>query len=120
MIDDIVAALGFGDTILIGRSTGAAAEVVGAGPLRRRQEWLPLDDEGAGASHVSLRIADVRDLRFRESGGRNAALDVLGPESGVIRSVSFRRIDPGRAGRFDSGRLAGVNARFGPLVEVAA
>lgn len=122
MTDDVVAtleaALGLGDTMLIVHSTAATAEVVGRGPLRRGQEWLTLGDEGGGASHVHLRVADVRGLRFREGEGRNAALDVLGPEASVILSISFRRTNPARAESFDPERLAAVKARFGPLAEV--
>jgi len=124
VIDDVVTALetalGLGDTMLIVRSAAATAEVVGGGPLRRSQEWLTLGDEGAGASHVHLRIAQVRGVRFREGDGRNAALDVLGPEASVILSVSFRRTNPARAERFDPERLAAVKARFGHLAEVPA
>ena len=124
MIDDdlgeLEAALAFGDTTLIVRSTAATAEVAGGGPLRRGGEWLTLGDEGAGASHVHLRIADVRGLRFRARPGGNAALDVLGPESSVILSVSFRRTNPGRVETFDAERLAAVTTRFGHLAEVAA
>lgn len=124
MIDDVVAvleeALAFGDTILIVRSKAATAEVVGGGPIRRSQEWLTLGDEGAGASHVHLRIAEISGLRFRESLDRNAALDVLGPEGGAILSISFRRTNPARVEAYDPERLAAVRSRFGHVAEVVA
>jgi hypothetical protein len=124
MIDGVVAALeealAFGDTILIVRSKAATAEVVGGGPVRRSQEWLTLGDEGAGASHVHLRIAEIRGLRFRESPDRNVALDILGPDAGAILSISFRRTNPVRVETFEAERLAAVKSRFGHIAEVPA
>jgi hypothetical protein len=108
------AALAQGDTLVIVRAGPAIAEVVG-GPLRRGAEWLTLGDDAGGASHVHLKIADVRGVRYREGGGRNAALDVLGPDGGAILSVAFRKTNPGRAEAFDAARLDAVRARFGGL-----
>jgi len=105
------AALAMGDTMVIVRGGGAIAEVAG-GPLRRGQEWFTLGDEGAGASHVHVKIADARALRYREAEGRNAALDLLGPDGAVILSLTFRRTNPSRADAFDADRLAAVRARF--------
>jgi hypothetical protein len=113
------AALIQGDTLVIVRSGPAIAEVVG-GPLRRGAEWLTLGDDTAGASHVHLRLGDVRGVRYREADGRNAAIDVLGPDGGAILSVAFRKTNPGRAETFDAGRLAAVRARFGRLGETTA
>ena len=124
MIDDILSsleeALAFGDTVLIVRSKAATAEVVGGGPLRRSQEWPTLGDEGGGASHVHLRIAEVCGLRFRESPDRNAALDVLAPDAEAILSISFRRTNPARLETFDPERLAAVKSRFCRVAEVPA
>jgi hypothetical protein len=107
-------ALALGDTMVIVRNGTAIAEVPG-GPLRRGAEWLTLGDEGAGASHVHVKIADARTLRYRESAGRNAALDLVGRDGAVILSVTFRRTNPDRAEQFDAKRLAAVQARFGGL-----
>jgi hypothetical protein len=115
-VAQIEAALAQGDTLVIVRSGAAIAEVVG-GPLRRGAEWLTLGDEAAGASHVHLRLADVRGVRYRDGGGRNAALDVLGPDGSPVLSVTFRRTNPGRAEAFDAARLDAVRARFGRLGE---
>ena len=86
------------------------------GPALRGEE-----DRGhahaAGASHVHLRLADVRGVRYRDGGGRNAALDVLGPDGSPVLSVTFRRTNPGRAEAFDAARLDAVRARFGRLGE---
>jgi hypothetical protein len=112
-------ALAFGDTIVIVRSGAATAEVMG-GPLRRGQEWLTLGDEGAGASHVHVKISEVQTLRFRHGEGRNAALDVLNANGEAIFSLSFRKTNAGRAETFDSDRLATLKARFGHLAEVPA
>lgn len=123
MTDDIVAALeealALGETMVIVRSAAAIAEISG-GPLRRGMEWLTLGDEGAGASHVHVRMADVRGLRYREQEGRNAALDVLGPDGTSILSLSFRKTNPARAESFDRDRLDEVRARFGRRAEVIA
>ena len=107
-------ALALGDTMVIVRAGAAIAEVTG-GPLRRGAEWLTLGDEGAGASHVHVKIADARSLRYREGAGRNAGLDLLGHDGAVILSVTFRRTNPGRAELFDAERLTVVQARFGGL-----
>jgi hypothetical protein len=124
MIQDVVAALeealAFGDTILIVRSKAATAEVVAGGPVRRVQEWLTLGDEGAGASHVHLRTAEIRGLCFREGPDRNAALDVIGPDACAILSISFRRTNPVRLEIFNPERLAAVKSRFGRVAEVPA
>lgn len=113
------AAFALGETMVIVRSGAAIAEVAG-GPLRRGQEWLTLGDEGAGASHVHVKLSEVHAVRFREAEGRNAALDVLGANGESLLSVSFRKTNPGRAETFDPERLAAVRARFGHLVEVPA
>src|SRR5260370_15260677 len=112
-------ALAFGDTIVIVRSGAAIAEVTG-GPARRGQEWLTVGDEGAGASHVHIKLSEIDALRFRHAEGRNAALDVLNANGKASVSVSFRWRKTGRAETFDTDRLAMVKARFGHLAEVPA
>lgn len=112
-------ALAFGDTLVIVRAGAAIAEVAG-GPLRRGEEWLTLGDEGAGASHVHLRIADVQAIRYRQAEGHSAALDVLDANGAVIVSIAFRRTNPARAETFDAERLAAIGARFGRRGEVPA
>lgn len=119
VLADLEAALAMGDVLVIVRSGVAIAEVVG-GPLRRGQEWLTIGEEGAGMSHVHVKTADVRALRFRHVEGRNAALEVLGAAGSVVLSVSFRRTNPTRAATFDQARLDLVRARFGHLSEVPA
>lgn len=123
MSEELLAALedglAMGDTMVIVRSGAAIAEVAG-GPLRRGQEWLTLGAEGAGASHVHVGIADIHRLAYCERPGRNAALDVLGADGGVLLSLAFRGTNPGRTEGFDADRLARVRARFGGLAEVRA
>ncbi len=120
MTDEVVAALdealGLGETMVIVRSGGAIAEVAG-GRLRRGDEWFTLGDEGPGLSHVHVRIADVRALRYRHAEGRNAALDVLGSDGTLLLSVSFRKTNPDRREAFDRERLATVQTRFGRFEE---
>ena len=112
-------ALAFGDTIVIVRSGAAIAEVTG-GPARRGQEWLTVGDEGAGASHVHIKLSEIDALRFRHTEGRNAALDILNANGDAIVSVSFRKTNPGRAETFDSERLTTLKSRFGHLAEAPA
>lgn len=123
MMDSVLAALeealAFGDTIVIVRAAAATAEVAG-GPVRRGQEWLTIGDEGAGASHVHIKLSEIDALRFRHAESRNAALDVLNRKGEAIVSLSFRKTNPSRAETFDSDRLATLKARFGSLVEVPA
>lgn len=123
MADDLLTtletALALGDAMIIVRAEAAIAEVAG-GPLRRGREWLTLGDEGAGASHVHVKISDVRGLRYREQEGRNAALEVLGSDGAVILSLSFRKTNRGRAEIFDPDRLAQVRTRLGHLTEIPA
>jgi heme utilization ChuX/HutX protein len=122
MIETVLAtleeALTFGDTIVIVRSGAAVAEVAG-GPVRRGQEWLTLGDEGAGASHVHVRLSAIAAARFRHVDGRNAALDVLDAAGDSIVSVSFRKTNPGRAETFDAERLAALRRRFHHLAEIS-
>jgi hypothetical protein len=119
VVSTLEAALAMGDTMVIVRAGGAIAEVAG-GPLRRGTEWLTLGDEGTGASHVHVKLADARALRYREAEGRNAALDLVGPDGTVILSLTFRRTNPGRPDGFDAERLAAVRARFASLAAVPA
>jgi hypothetical protein len=112
-------AFAFGDTIVIVRSGAAIAEIMG-GPARRGQEWLTVGDEGAGASHVHIKLSEIDALRFRHAEDRNAALDVLNANGEAIFSLSFRKTNAGRAETFDADRLATVKARFGHLAEVPA
>jgi Haem utilisation ChuX/HutX len=123
MTDAVLAALedalAFGDTIVIVRSAAATAEVRG-GPVRRGQEWLTIGDEGAGASHVHIKLSEIDALRFRHTEARNAALDILNANGDAIFSVSFRKTNTGRAETFDSERLTKLKSRFGHLAEVRA
>ena len=123
MTDSVLAvleeALALGDTIVIVRSGAAIAEVMG-GPARRGPEWLTVGDEGAGASHVHIKLSEIDALRFRHAEGRNAALDVLNANGEAIFSLSFRKTNPGRAETFDAERLATLKARFGHLSKVPA
>src|SRR6266849_355093 len=112
-------ALAFGDTIVIVRAGAAIAEIMG-GPARRGQEWLTVGDEGAGASHVHIKLSEIDALRFRHADGHNAALDVLNANGEGIVSLSFRKTNAGRAETFDADRLAIGKARFGHLAEVPA
>lgn len=120
MTDAVLAALeealALGDAMVIVRSGAAIAEVAG-GPVRRGPEWLTLGGEGAGASHVHLKLSEIHGLRFRHADGRNAALDVLGADGATLLSISFRKTNPARADTFDAARLATLRQRFGPLAE---
>ena len=109
-------ALRLGEIIVIVRANGAVAEVMGDLRLRRGEEWLTLGQEGA--SHVHVRIAEVQAVRFTQAQGRNAALQILGPDGGLLVQVAFRGTNPGHAEAFKSERLEAVRARFAHLAEV--
>src|SRR5258708_36857744 len=113
MIDAVLAALeealAFGDTMVIVRSGAAIAEVAG-GPVRRGQEWLTIGDEGAGASHVHIKLSAIDALRFRHAEGRNAALDVLKANGEAICSLSFRKTNAARAEPYHTYRRSLVNS----------
>ncbi len=109
-------ACSLGEIIVIVRANGAVAEVMGDLRLRRGEEWLTLGQEGA--SHVHVKVAEVQTVRFTQSQGRNAALQILGPDGGLPVQVAFRGTNPGRAEAFRSERLEAVRARFAHLAEV--
>lgn len=111
-------AISLGDIIVIVRANGAIAEVLGDLRLRRGEEWLTLGQEGG--SHVHVKAAEIQAVRFTDAPGRNAALQILGAEGGIILQVSFRGTNPERAEAFRSERLEGVRARFAHLAGVRA
>jgi hypothetical protein len=105
-----------GDILVIVRANGAIAEVMGDLRLRRGEEWLTLGQEGA--SHVHVKTAEVQAVRFAHAHGRNAALQVMGPNGEVLVQLSFRGTNPERAEAFRPDRLEAVRAQFGHLAEV--
>lgn len=119
MAEDLVGILeeatGLGEVIVIVRTSGAIAEVMGELRLRRGEEWLTLGQEGG--SHVHLRVADIRGVRFTHSEGRNAALQFLGPGGTTLLQLSFRGTNPRRAEGFNPERSRAVHARFSLLAE---
>jgi len=110
-------ALAVGDTLVIVRADGAIAEVEG-GPLRRGEEWLTLGHEPG--SHVHLKLTELQGLRYRETPGRNAALDVLDRNGRVMASIAFRKTNPDRPEAFDPSRLASIRASLGHLAGATA
>ncbi len=113
----IEAALAFGDTSVIVRSSGAIAEVHGLLTLRQGAEWVTLGEEGR--THVHLKIQDGCRLRYTQPDEGNAALELLGPDGDVLCRVSFRGTNQARAESYNRERAAHVRERFGCLAECA-
>ncbi|MCI0340325.1 MAG: hemin-degrading factor [Planctomycetales bacterium] len=106
-------ALALGDVRAIVRSEGATAEIVGRFSLRRGEVWLTVGEESG--SHAHVRTADVRSLAYVRSEGRNAGLEVRGPEGRVLLKLSFARTNLAKPGDFDPARLDAVESLLGRL-----
>ena len=76
------AALGFGETSVIVRSSGAIAEVHGLLTVRQGAEWVTLGEEGQ--THVHLKIENGSRLRYRQQDQGNAALELAGPDGELL------------------------------------
>ena len=111
------AALAFGETSVIVRSTGAIAEVHGLLTLRQGAEWVTLGEEGG--THVHLKIQEGCRLRYTQPDEGNAALELLGPDEDLLCRVSFRGTNLARAENYNPERAAKVRERFGCLAECA-
>ncbi len=111
------AALGFGETSVIVRSSGAIAEVHGLLALRQGAEWVTLGEEGQ--THVHLKIEDGSRLRYRQQDEGNAALELAGPDGELLCRVTFRGTNQAKTESYNPERAAKIQERFGGLVECA-
>ena len=111
------AALVYGDTSVIVRSSGAIAEMHGLATLRQGAEWVTLGEEGR--THVHLKIEDGSRLRYRQPDEANVALELIGPDGAVVCRVSFRGTNRAKTEQYRAERAAKIHERFGCLAESA-
>ena len=111
------AALGFGETSVIVRSSGAIAEVHGLLTVRQGAEWVTLGEEGQ--THVHLKIENGSCLRYRQQDQGNAALELAGPDGELLCRVTFRGTNQAKTESYNPERATTIQERFGGLVECA-
>ncbi len=117
ILSALEAALAFGDTSVIVRSSGAIAEVHGLLTLRQGAEWATLGEEGR--THVHLKIEDGGRLLYRQQDEGNAALELLGADGDLLCRLSFRGTNQAKTENYSSERAAKIRERFGCLAECA-
>lgn len=111
------AALAYGDTSVIVRSSGAIAEVHGLVTLRQGTEWVTLGEEGQ--THVHLKIENGSCLRYRQQDEGNAALELAGPDGELLCRVTFRGTNQAKTENYSPERAAKIRECFGCLAECA-
>lgn len=117
ILSALEAALSYGETSVIVRSSCAIAEVHGLLTVRQGAEWVTLGEEGQ--THVHLKIEDGSRLRYRQQDEANAALELIGPDGAVLCRVSFRGTNRAKTDNYRPERAAKIHARFGCLAESA-
>lgn len=117
ILASLEAALAYGDTSVIVRSSGAIAEVHGLLTLRQGAEWATLGEEGQ--THVHLKIEEGCRLLYRQQDEANAALELVGPDGAVLCRVSFRGTNRAKTENYSPERAAKIRERFGCLAEGA-
>ncbi len=111
------AALAYGDTSVIVRSSGAIAEVHGLLTLRQGAEWVTLGEEGK--THVHLKIEEGSRLLYRQQDEANAVLELIGADGDLLCRVSFRGTNRAKTESYSPERAAKIHERFGCLAEGA-
>lgn len=111
------AALGFGETSVIVRSSGAIAEVHGLLTLRQGAGWVTLGEEGQ--THVHLKIENGSRLGYRQPDEGNAALELAGPDGELFCRVTFRGTNQAKTELYRPERAAKIRERFNGLAECA-
>lgn len=117
ILSALEAALAYGDTSVIVRSSGAIAEVHGLLTLRQGTEWVTLGEEGQ--THVHLKIEDGSKLLYRQQDEANAALELIGADGDLLCRVSFRGTNRAKTEHYSPERAAKIRERFGCLAECA-
>lgn len=117
ILSALEAALAYGDTSVIVRSSGAIAEVHGLVTLRQGAEWVTLGEEGK--THVHLKIKEGSTLMYRHEDETNAALELLGPDGALLCRVTFRGTNQARAENYSPDRATQIGQRFRCLAECA-
>ncbi len=106
-------ALGFGETSVIVRSSGAIAEVHGLLTVRQGAEWVTLGEEGQ--THVHLKIEAGSRLLYRQQDEANAALELAGPDGELLCRVTFRGTNRAKAENYNPERVAKIRECFSGL-----
>ncbi|OQW62734.1 MAG: hypothetical protein BVN29_18415 [Nitrospira sp. ST-bin5] len=106
-------ALGFGETSVIVRSSGAIAEVHGLLTVRQGAEWVTLGEEGQ--THVHLKIEAGSRLLYRQQDEANAALELAGPDGELLCRVTFRGTNRAKAENYSPERAAKIRECFSGL-----
>lgn len=106
-------ALGFGETSVIVRSSGAIAEVHGLLTVRQGAEWVTLGEEGQ--THVHLKIEAGSRLLYRQQDEANAALELAGPDGELLCRVTFRGTNRAKAENYNPERAAKICECFSGL-----
>ncbi len=117
ILSALEAALAYGDTSVIVRSSGAIAEVHGLLTLRQGTEWVTLGEEGK--THVHLKIDEGSRLLYRQQDEANAALELVGADGDLLCRVSFRGTNRAKTEHYSPERAAKIHERFGCLAEGA-
>ena len=115
ILSALEAALAFGNTSVIVRSSGAIAEVHGLLTLRQGTEWVTLGEEGQ--THVHLKIEEGSRLLYRQQDEANAALEVIGADGDLLCRVTFRGTNRAKVENYHPERAATLHQRFSDLVE---
>ena len=117
ILSALEAALAYGDTSVIVRSSGAIAEVHGLLTLRQGTEWVTLGEEGK--THVHLKIDEGSRLLYRQQDEANTALELVGADGDLLCRVSFRGTNRAKTEHYSPERAAKIHERFGCLAEGA-
>ncbi len=105
-------AVTLGETILIVRSEGAIAEVVGVHRYSLSDSWITIGQEKG--SHIHVKSADVAAIRFVNTyNGKpaNGGLEVLGHDDRVLLKIAFRSTNP-NGKKYDAEYAQRVNDRL--------
>ena len=117
ILSALEAALAFGNTSVIVRSSGAIAEVHGLLTLQQGTEWVTLGEEGQ--THVHLKIEEGSRLLYRQQDEANAALEIIGADGDLLCRVTFRGTNRAKVENYHPERAAKLHERFSDLVEGA-
>lgn len=115
ILSALEAALAFGNTSVIVRSSGAIAEIHGLLTLRQGTEWVTLGEEGQ--THVHLKIEEGSRLLYRQQDEANAALEIIGADGDLLCRVTFRGTNRAKVENYHLERAAKLHERFSDLVE---
>lgn len=115
IVSALESALGFEETSVIVRSSGAIAEVHGLLTVWRGTEWITLGEEGQ--THVHLKIVEGCRLHYRQPDDKNAALELTGPDGDMLCRMTFRGTNRTKTDNYFPERASKIHERFACLSE---